>query len=97
MLDFTAAMYAPGHVYTIPDGWNLTAMQSLYNQAVEANTQSNISGIISITNTMNVLANQQVMYLWTIYPEFFFAFTSSVHGVYYNPALLALYDFSSMY
>lgn len=97
VLDFTAAMYAPGHIYTIPNGWNLTEMQNLYNQAVQANSQNNISGILSVTNAMNVLANQQVMYLWTIYPEFFYAYTSNVHGVYYNPALLAPYDFSTMY
>jgi ABC-type transport system substrate-binding protein len=97
VLDFTAAMYAPGHIYTIPDGWNLTVMGNLYNQAVQANSVNNITGIINVTNQMNILANQQVMYLWTIYPEFFYAYTSNVHGVYYNPALLAPYDFSTMY
>lgn len=97
VLDFTAAMYAPGHYYTDADGWNVTAMQNLYLESVQADRADNISGIISLTNQMNVLANQEVMYLWTIYPEFFFAYTSNVHGIYYNPALLAPFDFSTMY
>jgi len=72
-------------------------MQNLFNQGIIANSQNNISGVIAVSNAMNSLANQRVMYLWTIYPEYFFAFTSNVHGAYYNPALLAPYDFSTIY
>ena len=37
---------------------------------------------------MNAYANQEVMYLYTIYPEAFAVFTSNIQGVYFNPFLL---------
>ena len=33
------------------------------------------------------MMNQEVMYLWTVYPYFFIPVTSNVHGVYFNPSL----------
>ena len=86
-IDFLGPMLAPNNVYTIPDGWNLTQMGTYYNQALTASSQNNLAALVQATNAMNILSNQEVMYLWTINPVDFMAMTSSVHGFIFNAAL----------
>jgi len=85
--DFLGPMYVPGQAYPGPDGWNLPAMQALYQQAVNASAHGDIAGIIAASNAMNTLANQQVLYLWTFYTTNFITMTSNVQGLYYNPSI----------
>ncbi len=87
VVDFLNPMYAPGGAYTAGDGWNLTSMHTLALQAVAATAIGNDSGLVKVTNMMNQIANQNVMYLWTQYPLNFLAMTSNVQGFYFNPAL----------
>ena len=92
--DLLSVSYAPGHAYPSPDGWNLTEFQNLYNQVLKADATGNVTGNVAISNEMNALANREVMYLFTIYPEAFAVFTSNVQGVYFNPFLLYPYYFA---
>jgi ABC-type transport system substrate-binding protein len=85
--DFLGPMFAPGQIYPLSDGWNITEMGTLYNQAIAASATGNLSELLIATYEMNSLANQKVMYLWTFYPESFFAITSTVGGFYFNPSL----------
>jgi ABC-type transport system substrate-binding protein len=85
--DFLGPMYAPANTYTAGDGWNLTAMGTLYAQAIAATSTNNATGLIKVTNEMNTIANQNVMYLWTFYQENILVMTSNVQGFVYNPAL----------
>jgi len=87
VLDFLGPMYAPGQSYTGPDGWNISALAQLFLQAQHENSIGNISGLIKISNEMNRLANQMVMYLWTFNTINFITMTSNVQGFYYNPSL----------
>ncbi len=79
-------MYAPNQAYPGPDKWNLTEMGVLYNQQIHDTATGNTTGLVETTQLMNEIANQGVMYLWTIYPLNIVAMTSNVHGFEYNPA-----------
>ncbi len=85
--DFLGPMLVPGQAYPGPDGWNLPAMRTLYQQAVNASSNGNIEGIIAASNAMNSLANQKVLYLWTFYTTNFITMTSNIQGLYYNPSI----------
>jgi len=87
VLDFLGPMFAPGQSYTNPDGWNVTQMSVLFQEAVSANSAGNTTGLIEISNQMNQLANSMAMYLWTFNTINFITMTSNVHGFYYNPSL----------
>ena len=85
--DFLGPIVAPGGIYTLPGGWNLTQMQTYWNQAQEASATGNLTGLAKVSNLMAALANQQVMDIWTFYPAIAIVMTSNVHGFYFNPAL----------
>jgi ABC-type transport system substrate-binding protein len=87
VLDFLGPMYNPGGAYTGPDGWNIAQQANLYSQAVAANSRGDIPGLIGVSNQMNILANQAVMYLWTFDTTNFITITSNVQGFYYNPSI----------
>ena len=84
--DQLGGAYAPNNIFTAPDGWNLTIMANLYNQALVATANNNVSGVVTVSNLMTQVANQEVMYLWTFYPLGFNVITSNVHGIYFNPS-----------
>lgn len=81
------AALAPGENIAASSGWNITEMGNLYNQALFADSQNNITGLISVSNAMNTIANNAVEYIWVNHPENIVVMTSSVHGFFYNPAL----------
>ncbi len=87
VLDFLGPMYAPDQSYTGPDGWNISALSTLFQEAEQANSAGNVSGLIKISNQMNIIANQMVMYLWTFNTVNYITMTSNVQGFYYNPSL----------
>jgi ABC-type transport system substrate-binding protein len=87
VVDFLGPMFAPAQAYTGSGGWNLTRMADLYAQAVTATEKDNVTGLVAISNLMNQIANQAVMYLWTFYSTNYTVMTSNVQGFYYNPSL----------
>jgi ABC-type transport system substrate-binding protein len=93
--DFLAILYSSALIDTAV-GLNYTILASLYNQAVTATSVGNITGVIQVSNTMNALANHDVLYLWTFYPESLFVFSSNVKGFFYNPSTLCFY-FASLH
>jgi ABC-type transport system substrate-binding protein len=86
VVDFTSQMYAPSGAYDVPGHWNLTAEQDLLVQQEAATAANNITGVVKTTQLMNEVANNAVMYLWTIYPLNILVMTSNVLGFQYNPA-----------
>jgi len=99
--DFLVGLYTPGGPSNA-FGWNFTQMTALSNQMLKADSSNNVTGLIAVTNAMNQFANDEVQYLWTIYPSLVTAgsaigvFTSNVHGYYFNPSLNGPY-FAGMY
>jgi ABC-type transport system substrate-binding protein len=92
--DMLAIAYPAGHVYPAANGWNITEFNTLYSQLLNADATGNAAENVAISNKMNSLANQDVMYLWTVYPTAFEVFTSNIKGVYFNPVLLYGYYFA---
>jgi ABC-type transport system substrate-binding protein len=87
VLDFTGNMLAYPGTYPGPDGMNYPAITNLQNAAVNASATNNLTGLISDSNQMNTLANQEYMYLWTFDNVNFVTMTSNVHGMYWNSNL----------
>ena len=100
--DFTSNIFAPGGAYPGLNNWNISQMQVLNDQALQASASRNYSELVRVTNQMNVLANDMVLYLWTFYPAQAWtnsavaAFTSNIQGYYYNPSTNGMY-FATMY
>ena len=94
--DYISPMYYSGGNWAHNDNWNLTAMDQLYHQAINASSSGDLSGLVAATNQMNQLANNIVMYLWLYYPATFTVITSNVQGYFYNPSVVGFY-FATMY
>ncbi len=98
VMDFLGPFYAPYDILPGPQGWNLQVMGTLFSQASTANSVRNVTGLVKVTNMMNAIANQQVMYFWEYYPRVFQVMTSNVQGYYYNPALVGTIEyFATLY
>jgi hypothetical protein len=88
-------MYAPSQTYPGPDGWNVPALGALYQDAVKASATGDVATLNKDTDSMNTLANQAVMYLWTFYPlggwdgtsDAVVTFTSNIQGFTWNPSV----------
>ena len=63
-------------------------MENLYQQQVTDTATNNVTGVIQAAQLMNEIANQGVMYLWTIYPLNILVVTSNVHGFVYNTSFV---------
>ncbi len=87
IMDFITGAFPPGGAYPLEDRWNSSQMAQLYHQSVVANEEGNITELVAFSNQMNEFANQNVIYLWTIFPETVAAITSNVQGVYFNASL----------
>ena len=84
-LDFLGPIYATAFVQS--DGWNLATLKTMFNEAISASAAGNITGIVELSNSMNALGNEEVMYLWAYYPVNFQPMTSNVQGESFNPSL----------
>ncbi|MHB8566037.1 MAG: ABC transporter substrate-binding protein [Nitrososphaerales archaeon] len=96
VVDYITPMYYSGGNWAHNDNWNITAMDTLYHQAINASSAGDLAGLVSASNKMNILANNMVMYLWLYYPSTFTVMTSNVQGYFYNPSVVGFY-FASMY
>ncbi len=92
-VDFLGPLYDPGNIFTGPAGWNLAVQGDLFNQAVTATATGNVSGVVAASDLMNKISNQEVQYLWTVYPEFVQPITSNVKGLTFNPAIYGTIEY----
>ena len=86
-------IYSPSEA---ADGWNMSAINSLLAQAQTATSTGNVTGLVKISDSINGLANQAVMYVWTFYSDDFTVYTSNVYGYYYNAYFSNTY-FATLY
>jgi ABC-type oligopeptide transport system substrate-binding subunit len=87
VVDFLGPMFAANQAYTGSGGWNIGSLNALYQQAVTATSNNNLTGLVKVSDAMNKIANNMVMYLWTVYSANLITMTSNVQGFYYNPSL----------
>lgn len=92
-IDFTSVLYGEYNLFTGPSGWDLAILGNLENQAFQDTANNNITGLVKVTNMMNSISNQEVQYLWTIYPTFYQAITSNVKGFYFNPSIYGTIEY----
>jgi ABC-type transport system substrate-binding protein len=92
-IDFTSVLYGEYNLFTGPSGWDLAVLGNLENQAFQDTASNNITGLVKVTNMMNEISNQEVQYLWTIYPTFYQAMTSNVKGFYFNPSIYGTIEY----
>ncbi|MCL4519016.1 MAG: ABC transporter substrate-binding protein [Thaumarchaeota archaeon] len=87
----TESAYYAGGLWPKETNWNLTSLNNLYLDSVNASASGDIPRLLSDTNQMNIIANQDVMYLWLYYLDSYVVMTSVVHGYYSNPAYQGFY------
>ena len=87
VLDFTGNMLAYPGTYPGTSGMNFAAMNTLYQDSLNASATNNLPALIKYSNEMNALSNKEVMYLWTFNVVNFVTMTSNVQGLYWNTSL----------
>jgi len=73
------------------NGWNSTQTNLLYSEFLSAIAKNNASATVALANQMMELANKNLNFIWTVYPEFIVAVTSNVQGFYFNPSTFGMY------
>ena len=84
VLDFTGNMLAYPGTYPGTAGMNFPAMNTLYQDSLNASATGNTAALIQYSDQMNALSNKEVMYLWTFNVVNFVTMTSNVQGLYWN-------------
>jgi len=85
VIDWLLPMYYSRGTYPSWNLWNITALDDLYKQAVEADKAGNFTKLAEITNQMNTLANQLVMYMVWWHDTDYEVRSSWLKGWYMNP------------
>lgn len=87
VLDWLGPMYFSAQAYPSWNQLNITALDTRYNAAVEADKAGNIAEIVRLTNEMNRIANDNAYFFWMFFEGDIFIRSSFLKGWYYNPAL----------
>ncbi|MDA4122609.1 MAG: ABC transporter substrate-binding protein [Thaumarchaeota archaeon] len=82
----TASQSAAGYPYIDRD--NVSALNTLYNEAFTAATTGNSTGFIHLTWKIEQYLNNQAYYIIEGEPEYITATTSNIHGYFFNPSLI---------
>ncbi len=85
VLNWLQPMYVSTGTYFSWNLWNITRLDSLYKEAVEADQQGNITRLLEINDEMNILANQILPYMVWWHPTIQLARSSLLKGWYLNP------------
>jgi ABC-type transport system substrate-binding protein len=85
VIDWLMPMYFSRGTYPSWNLWNITALDDLYKQAVEADREGNFTKLVEITNEMNQLANEMLMYMVWWHDREYYIRSSWLQGWYVNP------------
>jgi ABC-type transport system substrate-binding protein len=85
VIDWLLPMYYSRGTYPSWNLWNITALDSLYKQAVQADKEGNFTRLVEITDEMNTMANQLLMYMIWWHDTQYFIRSSWLKGWYMNP------------
>jgi ABC-type transport system substrate-binding protein len=85
VIDWLLPMYYSRGTYPSWNLWNITALDDLYKQAVEADKAGNFTKLAEITNQMNTLGNQLLMYMVWWHDTDYEVRSSWLKGWYMNP------------
>lgn len=96
LINWLGPMYLSTGTYFSWNQWNITSLDNLYWQAVEAVRSGDVASLLDINNQMNKIVNDMTLYMWLWHPTTFFVRSSYLKGWYYNTALQGEY-FAPMY
>jgi len=97
VLNWLGPMYYSTMAYFAWNLWNITAIDALYDEAIEADAEGRISDLLDINDQMNTMVNDGAYYFWMFYDTDYFVYSSYLKGVYYNAALGDGMYFATMY
>ncbi|MEM2780832.1 MAG: ABC transporter substrate-binding protein [Candidatus Bathyarchaeia archaeon] len=85
VLNWLMPMYYSRGTYPSWNMWNITTLDELYKEAVQADAEGNVTRLIEITNEMNRIANELVMYMVWWHDSEYYIRSSWLQGWYVNP------------
>ncbi|MDH5482064.1 MAG: ABC transporter substrate-binding protein [Candidatus Bathyarchaeota archaeon] len=85
VLNWLMPMYYSRGTYPSWNLWNVTGLDDLYDQAVAADEEGNFTRLVEISNQMNTIANELVMYMVWWHDTEYFTRSSWLKGWYVNP------------
>jgi ABC-type transport system substrate-binding protein len=85
VLNWLGPMYYSRGTYFSWNLWNITALDDLYDQAIEADKAADFTTLVEITEEMNTIANQLLMYMVWWHDTEYFVRSSWLQGWYVNP------------
>jgi ABC-type transport system substrate-binding protein len=80
VLNWLQPMYVSTGTYPSWNLWNITKLDDLYAQALEADQQGNFTRLLEINDEMNTLANDLLPYMVWWYPTLQLARSNWLHG-----------------
>jgi len=96
VLDWLGPMYLSTGTYFAWNNINMTTLDSYVNDAYDADTAGDTTGLLAKNALANKFANDNVLYLYTFYPLGYFVRSSFLKGWYFNVALSSEY-YAPMY
>ena len=91
LLDWLGPMLLASGSYPAWNNFNITALNSLYYDAIDADQRGDVQALIQINNQMETIANEEVIYMYLFIPSVYAVRTSFLQGYYYNPATNVYY------
>jgi ABC-type transport system substrate-binding protein len=84
VLNWLSPMYVSSGTYFSWNLWNITQLDTLYDEAVLADQEGNITRLLEINDEMNTIANDLVPYMVWWHPTLQMARSSWLQGWYVN-------------
>jgi ABC-type oligopeptide transport system substrate-binding subunit len=96
IIDWLMPMYYSRGTYPSWNRWNITTLDDLYQQAVEADKEGNFTKLVQLNDQMNIIGNQLLLYMVWWHDTEYFVRSSWLQGWYLNP-VYGLDLWSTMY
>lgn len=84
VLNWLGPMYYSVATYPSWNLWNITRLDQLYKEAIQADQEGNLTRLVEIANEMNRIANEMVMYMVWWHPTAYYVRSSWLQGWWVN-------------
>ncbi len=84
VMNWLGAMYSSSGTYFSWNLWNLTALDDLYADAIEADRLGQVAELLRLNTEMNEIANEAITYMIWWHPTLQFARSTWLKGWYVN-------------
>ena len=87
VMNWLGPMYLSSGTYFSWNLWNVTSLDNLYWEAVEADERGDVAELLRLNDEMNTIANEMVIYLLLWHDIDFFTYSSWLKNWYLNTAI----------